>query len=277
MSSSFDMSGIRGSLQRLRPLVKKNARELITTAAKGFVKDVVAITPPASKGVSGSAAKKAGEATIEMDTALTMEAMSDRELSAQQQFHGGTSFAANELKTKKGKVYLTDTNHILWSAAQALAFHLKKRSQSTGRPPDARKGRGPGGKRMRMREAGAHNAHVGRWVADDIALVPRNVFAQVRVLLKKRVGELAAGWNAAATKLGVRLPAWVRRHGDSRGSASVTVGASTIRIVVENAVKFVGNVKGYERRVQKAIDYQARKMDRQADYLLKKALRAAGF
>ncbi len=31
--------------------------------------------------------------------------------------------------------------------------------------------------------------------------------------LLNRVGELAAGWNAGAQKLGVKLPAWVARHG----------------------------------------------------------------
>src|SRR6185436_20843020 len=34
--------------------------------------------------------------------------------------------------------------------------------------------------------------------------------------LLKRVGELAAGWNAGAQKLGVKLPAWVARHGSAR-------------------------------------------------------------
>jgi hypothetical protein len=33
--------------------------------------------------------------------------------------------------------------------------------------------------------------------------------------LLKRVGELAAGWNAGAQKLGVKLPAWVARHGST--------------------------------------------------------------
>ncbi|MEA3213561.1 MAG: hypothetical protein QOE70_6618 [Chthoniobacter sp.] len=39
--------------------------------------------------------------------------------------------------------------------------------------------------------------------------------------LLKRVGELAAGWNAGAQKLGVKLPAWVARHGSKRSSAAV--------------------------------------------------------
>jgi hypothetical protein len=40
---------------------KKLKAEIVKTAAKGFVKDVVSITPPASKGSTGAAARKAGE------------------------------------------------------------------------------------------------------------------------------------------------------------------------------------------------------------------------
>jgi hypothetical protein len=39
--------------------------------------------------------------------------------------------------------------------------------------------------------------------------------------LLKCVGELAAGWNAGAQKLGVKLPAWFARHGSKRSTAAV--------------------------------------------------------
>jgi hypothetical protein len=48
-------------------------------------------------------------------------------------------------------------------------------------------------------------------------------------------------------------------------------------LAVTNAVPFVGNVSGYANRIQKLIDYQARKLERQAEHLLKKAVKKAGF
>jgi hypothetical protein len=124
-----------------------------------------------------------------------------------------------------------------------------------------------------MREAGAHNQHLGRSRSDDIALVPKRILEAVRKRLKKDVGLLAAGWNLGAEKLKVGLPAWVRRHGEfseqSHGSRFI--------LAVTNAVPFVGNVRGYARRIQKVIDYQARKLEQQAEHLLKKAIKKAGF
>ena len=40
-------------IKALAPQMKKSRRELAEEAARGFVKEVVAITPPASKGKCG--------------------------------------------------------------------------------------------------------------------------------------------------------------------------------------------------------------------------------
>jgi hypothetical protein len=60
----FDLKPIQRGIKTLAPQVKKSRRELADEAARGFVKEVVAITPPASKGKRGNAAKKAGEGAI---------------------------------------------------------------------------------------------------------------------------------------------------------------------------------------------------------------------
>ena len=65
---------IQRGIKALAPQVKKSRRELAEEAARGFVKEVVAITPPASKGKRGSAAKKAGEGAIIADLARVMVA-----------------------------------------------------------------------------------------------------------------------------------------------------------------------------------------------------------
>ncbi len=92
----------------------------------------------------------------------------------------------------------------------------------------------------------------------------------------KRVGELAAGWNAGAQKLGVKLPAWVARHGGGRGAVSVLNTFRAFRIILTNAVKYIGNVDAYDRRIQSAINIQGKKMQRRAQFLLTRALRKAG-
>lgn len=276
MANRFDMKDLRASIARVASITGKGKPEVVQTAARGFVKTIVAITPPASKGSSGTAAKKAGEAAITADTALSLEPMSERQLHELQEFHGDNVYTATELRDKKGRVYLEDKNHIVWSVAAALAFHLNKRNRSTGRVMANAKAL-RNGTRMRSRDAGAHNGHLGRSRSDDIALVPRSVLDGVRKILFKQVGILAAGWIRAAEKLNVRLPSWIARHAFAAGACRIMQTATMFRIEVENAVPYVGNVKGYEKRVISAVALQARAMDRQADYLMRKAIKAAGF
>ena len=84
------------------------------------------------------------------------------------------------------------------------------------------------------------------------------------------MGELAAGWNAGAEKLGVKLPAWVARHGSKRSSAAVINTFRVFRIILTN-------VESYDRRIQSAINIQGKKRQRRAEFLLTRALRRAGW
>ncbi len=214
----FDLRPIQRGIKALAPQVKKSRRELAEEAARGFVKEVVAITPPASKGKRGSAAKKAGEGAIIADLARVMVAAA----------------------RNKG-VKLADPAEI----------HKRLRDPHTGRV-NPRNLKQP-------------------YPVDASALR-----ALKRELLK-RVGELAAGWNAGAQKLGVKLPAWVARHGSKRSSAAVLNTFRVFRIILTNAVKYVTNVESYDRRIQLAINIQGKKMQRRGEFLLTRALRRAGW
>ena len=86
-----------------------------------------------------------------------------------------------------------------------------------------------------------------------------------------RLVELAAGWNAGAQKPGVKLPAWVARHGSKRSSAAVINTFRVFRIILTNAVKYVTNVESYDRRIQSAINIQGKKMQRRGEFLLARA------
>jgi hypothetical protein len=95
--------------------------------------------------------------------------------------------------------------------------------------------------------------------------------------LLKRVGEIAAGWNAGAGKVGAKLPAWVTRHGPYRSAIAVVNSFRRFRITMINAVKYVTNVADYDRRIQSAITIQANKKRRQAEFLLTRALKRGGW
>ena len=68
----FDLRNIKRAIKQLQPHVKESRRELTEQAARGFVKEVVEITPPGGGGRRGNAAKKTGEAAIKYDLSRIM-------------------------------------------------------------------------------------------------------------------------------------------------------------------------------------------------------------
>lgn len=105
--------------------------------------------------------------------------------------------------------------------------------------------------------------------------------AVLRDYVKKqidKVGFLAAGWNAAAAKLGTRLPAWITKHGAKFGTVIVSLSQSGMRISISNEVPYAGNISGLQRRVQAALDRRAEKMRaRMKTHALQEAAWRAGF
>jgi hypothetical protein len=103
-----------------------------------------------------------------------------------------------------------------------------------------------------------------------------NLAAYIKKELEK-VGILASGWNAAAAKLGAKVPDWISRHGTGRGDIKLAFGLNESRITITNAVKFATNVKDLVRRVQRALDKRTGAMNRQLDHFQKNSGRDAGF
>lgn len=96
--------------------------------------------------------------------------------------------------------------------------------------------------------------------------------------LMKLVGLLASGWAAAAEALGVRLPAWIRRHGTKHGVVKITVRPNGIRIFFGNDVNFVDNIPDLGRRLQWALDTVAKSIiEKQIPAAVARVARSAGF
>jgi hypothetical protein len=92
-----------------------------------------------------------------------------------------------------------------------------------------------------------------------------------------KVGILASGWNAAAAKLGAKVPDWIARHGNGLGSIRIVLGVAESRITITNAVKFASNVKDLVRRVQRTLDKRAGAMNRQLQHYQERSAKEAGF
>lgn len=95
-------------------------------------------------------------------------------------------------------------------------------------------------------------------------------YAEVRRLLaskKKQLGRQASGWNAAVSVLGVKVPAWVKRHGSGESSCQVHTQGERIRIILTNKVPYNETMTRIRaqfalRRVERGLDANLRVLKR---------------
>lgn len=267
---NFDMTNLRKAVKALAAETGRTKMDLMNQAAKGFVRNVILITPPASKSNTGTDAKKAGEMAIATDVARIFMPLSTNSLNAIVAFQGAESRSTFGHKGAKALGTVVD---VVLARAQMAAFHSKRRN-ADGRVGGPKKGSGTNRDRAAHLTTGLRKKDLQNL---DLGLVSKGDYDWFLKLLQKNVGYLAAGWNKAAAKLGVSVPAWIKRHQDAPGVCEVTISLTHFRIVISNAVPFVGNVRGIDERIEHALNYGARGMERQAKFLMDRAKRKAGF
>lgn len=256
----LDATRFNAALQRTAQYSKRDAPTLLREQARGFIRRVVDLTPPGN-GKADAAARKRGEAAVSVDLRRIFKPKDRGWLEYIEQVVGGTKFAGQTLRKKDGTPYLIDYDVILWGRDSMVGWHEARRRQDG---------------RVRTAERDQLN---GRKKSDtaDIAYVPKENFAWFERRVKARVGVLASGWNDAAEALGAKLPQWVKRHGTGRGDVHIILGEDRMSVIMTNDVKFAGAVKGYQPRIQKALDEQAAAMERRVAFFLQKQAKRAGF
>lgn len=96
-------------------------------------------------------------------------------------------------------------------------------------------------------------------------------FTRVAAILGKRVGWLAAGLNAAASQLGVKLPGWVTRHGTKYGTIKIEFSASKFRIAIGQNVPYADDAKGYAQKFDFAFAREIRTLQKMMGVMRDKA------
>lgn len=89
---------------------------------------------------------------------------------------------------------------------------------------------------------------------------------------KRQLGREAGGWNAAAEKLGAKVPAWVRRHGTSEGSCDIIVRDGKASIRMRNSVPY--NQEMTRRRAEYVLASVERGLDGNIRALKRKIIRS---
>jgi len=233
------------------PIIEK----AIDADAKGFVKDIVGITPP-SMGKANKASHERGKMSITSDllglkgnrdkhqrTAGVFVVLDDGLLAANAaQSPNGTTV---RLFVKKGGiVYGCDRQFYRPNAStgEMYAHHQSLRRKSDGR----------------VTTAGGATRDVGRFRFINQMVVSRSAYLRYEKWIHQRVGILAAGFNPAAAALGFNLPAWIKKHGTSGGVVKIVRRPGSYTITITNKVPY-GHKTDLPRRMAYVLNSGKRK------------------
>jgi hypothetical protein len=256
MTIKFDTRRLEGAVRTYSLAAVKDGKQVLKDAARNFVIKAIGVTPPSISGKADGEAKKRGEAVIQNDLDHILVGLSPK-LYDEFMDMGGKS-VRREMYRKDGTVYVTDSDIAIGSIKD---WHQQNRRENG-----------------RVHRIGRSTRDIGRHKNWDRGVVLANEKKAYIARMLRRVGTLAAGWNASAIKLGAtRYPAWVKRQGHANGQGIVEVTPRGIRILMENAVGFATKVRGLERRIQWALNAQAGALDRAATAIMQKTARRAGF
>jgi hypothetical protein len=223
----IELREFQAASQRWARLTGKSQADVLRTAAKMTLSNprqgsgLLQITPPASRGVTGSAARRQGERAINRDLA--------------------TIFSPVRIKGK--------------GPPPPDPVPIHRRHFTTYKRPGAK---------TRRDRPQPYFVDVRQYVA-------------MRRLLFRQVGKLASGWVASARQLNASVPAWIARHGGSRGTIRMSFAAP--RYFVEMTCFAPANSpwEELERRVPYALRYATNNLERQIEYRLSRDAGQSGF
>lgn len=245
VTARISTAGLKAAFARFSAQDQKAILEkTIRTDAMGFVRDVIAITPPGHQGkplvsgAKGESAVAAGEAAIRRDAKKLAVPVKD----------GILDRAAAQNRDGDKVVLWRDDDGTLVAATRA-AFMPRATVEMLTAMHASRFVRG----RMRGREIKRINE--GKWSVWRDPVVPRSVFDAFVARQIAKVGKLAGGWVAAARALKVRPPKIASRHAAGQYLPLPSANGITLRITNDRAYATEADVS---RRVQFVLDSDKR-------------------
>jgi hypothetical protein len=251
-----DISVLKRKLMELPGAMHRVVKPLMEQQAKLFVEDMVKWTPPAAKGVTGGAAKKAGENAVMRDIskiyaspAAVYDAIKEVDPVAADQF------------------WLLYNERNYRAAASLMQIHAGRMFAQT----ESFSAFDGGLMHKRFRRAGkVRSRGVVQVVTDPPAL--RRYIAE----RKKRVGILAAGWLAVGKKFGARLPRWVERHpADSTGRVRVETSGGRFIIVMTSTVTYA-EYQGQRRRAAWVLQRRTKALEKRLPHIIRAEMKKLG-
>lgn len=217
----------------------------VRTDAMGFVRDIIAITPPGhqgkplASGAKGEPAVAAGIAKVKSDLKKIAVPMTD----AIMQRAAARSGAGSEVL-----LWVDDDGTLI--GVERSFFMPRATVETLDALHQARFIRG----RMRGKKIEPHKQ--GKWQLWRAPVVPQSVFKAFTEQQIAKVGKLAGGWVAAAQGLKVRVPKIAKRH--AAGTYLPITGQDSLRFRLTNTRAYASDAD-VERRARWVLDSDKRK------------------
>jgi hypothetical protein len=256
ITRKINVASVLRDLKKYRGAFERTVKEVVDTEARGAVKDGVQATPPFYsraaptadnpgkwETVGGSEAKKAGERKVESDAAALFVG---KELKGKRMIPH--LFGDYEPDVGNKPPYYTPTTERYPHPSVIWAVRLKRKFESGAR-------------------------RIGRGRKQAYYVEQRKLNKAIRER-KRKVGNLAAGWNAAAAQLGVQMPAWIKRHGSKNGRVTVRKTATSYSIRITNSVPYSDRL-ALQRIIDRVQKTRQGKLERRLPHVLNGALRRA--
>lgn len=237
------LNALQAQLRRAPVQMRPALEAPVRTEARLFVQGVIKITPPASAGVTGTKAKKQGEAKVRRDIRRVYGSASDLYgLIARRDERIAKAFYAliqSGQTAKASALARRITGHELQPFDDGAAHRSRRGNRGTVR-----------GKTPTL------------FTADDDAV---QEYIELR---QSHVGILPGGFNPAGAELGARLPAWVRRHGMHPGGIVVIDRGPNFAIRISNTAPYA-QAQDMQRRMSYAQRYRQNALQRKLKAVLK--------
>ncbi len=230
---TIDSPGFSRDVAQFALLTGRSFAEELQVQAKGALRHIIYDTPPfGNRARTAAAAKKASENSIGRDL---------HRIFRPKKLKGSRSITHLFGKQVNGAPWTVPAKEKHPDLASLLAGH--KRLSSSGR------------------QARYRNAY----------FVDAAKYFAMQTKIKKRGGHLGGGWAPAAVALGVNLPHIMKRHaGTAPGGVQMRLTGDHLSIVMINDVSYASRVASLPFRVERALQSQRGKMERQLPHLLRR-------
>jgi hypothetical protein len=249
---------------------KKTRPEYMKQQARLIAKNVIAITPPSgfyktkendSKSmVMGKKAEAVGKRAILNDLLRIFYVMKPENIEKFLDFYGSGG-NTSEFGHAGAKAIGNVTEKVLTSQASIKSWHQARRTRK--------------GRTMNVHRDVTTGIRFRDLPGLDMGIVSQKQFQQYYKSVAKKVGYLVSGWESTAKTLGFSMAKWMTGHG-CPSTCEMKITSFGVFIKATNGASYASEVNDLLRRVEYALNWQTKQIEKQIRYYEEKMHREAG-